>query len=57
MRCIACNNIIDDLTIKLTEQDEYCQECITEINKILYNVPDANDHFEIISIEDLEDEI
>lgn len=57
MRCIACNEIIDDFTIKLTKQDEFCSDCLAEINKMLYFIPDVNDEIEIIDIDDLEDEI
>jgi hypothetical protein len=55
MRCIACNEIIEDTYIRISGQDEYCHECMFEVTKVLEGVEE--EEVEFISIDDLEDEI
>jgi hypothetical protein len=55
MRCIACNKIIDEFYIRTSGQDEYCDECMYEVTKILEGIEE--EEIEFISIDDLEDEI
>lgn len=53
MRCIACNDFIEDWFRKVTEQEDYCQKCIECINECDYE----EETIEFVPIEDVEDKI
>lgn len=53
MRCIACNKIIKDYFIKISKQDEYCEECYTEIQKVLN--PVTSYYIETVSYDTVKD--
>lgn len=55
MRCIACNEIVDEIYIRISGQDEYCHECMHEVTKVLEGIEE--EEIEFISIDELEDEI
>lgn len=35
MRCIICNEIIDESFMDFTEQEDYCEECYNSIQETL----------------------
>jgi len=53
MRCIACNDIIEDWFRKVTEQEDYCQNCTEKINESDFE----EENIKFIPIEEVEDKI
>ena len=57
MRCIACDNIIDNFFIKLTGQDELCEDCYVAVNKAVNPLLEAVEPEIILDIDSVENEI
>jgi len=56
MRCIACNEIIDDRFRLISDQEDFCQECMGVITKMIEGI-DNDSRLKFVPIEDVEDEI
>ncbi len=56
MRCEACNKIIDNFFIKISGQDELCEDCYIAVNKAVNPFLEEVGP-EITSLDGIEDEL